>query len=214
MKAACPLSCGAEVEISAIDAGGLTIFICPECLGVAFDGGFLCDPRQPLDLSQVLFPAVDWIRTEASIDPLTRVKNANFFFRRLEREIAEANHCYYLSIIAFIVDLEDIYVRAGVREGDQVFQSFAAEMFTAVRAGDNFARVEPDAFGLILRNSDQKKAEEIAERISIRIGAKSFRTSLRDQVQVRFRTGVTEVGAESAEIAWKLLSTETRERRE
>lgn len=214
MKTSCPLSCGTESEISVIDAGGLTIFICPECLGVAFDGGFLCDPRQPLDLSRVLVPAVDWIRAEASLDPLTRVKNAKFFFRRLEREIAEANHHYYLSVIAFIVDLENLYARAGVRSGEKIFQSFVAEMFTAVRSGDNFARVESDAFGLILRNADQKKAEEIAERISIQMGKKMFRTHLGDQIQVRVITGVTEASTESAEILWKLLSTETRARRD
>lgn len=165
----CPLSCGADVEPRIVEAGGVTVFICPECLGVAFDAAMLCDPRRPVDLSRLLRPVVENIRRENSIDPLTQLKNRAFFFRRLAAEIASAHHRAFISVAAFSFDLAALYDKHGARRADLIVQSLAASLVSAVRTGDDLARVEPDTFGLIVRNADEGTALEIASRVASRV---------------------------------------------
>lgn len=161
----CPLRCGSESELRIVDAGGVTLFICPECLGVAFDAAILCDPRRPIDISRLLRPVIEGIRREYSIDPLTQTKNRAFFFRRLATEIAGARHRTFISLAVFRVDLADLYSRLDARRGDIALQAIASTILAAVRTGDDLARVEPDTFGLILRSTDETAAKEIAYRI-------------------------------------------------
>ena len=162
----CPLSCGTETEPRVVDADGVTLFICPECLGVAFDAAILSDLRRNIDLSRLLRPLVAKIRRENSIDPLTQAKNRAFFFRRLAAEIRAASHRSFISVAAFAFDLEELYAELGSRRGDTSVQSIAASLLSTVRSGDDFARVEPNTFGLILRNADVTTAKEIASRIA------------------------------------------------
>jgi diguanylate cyclase (GGDEF)-like protein len=167
----CPLDCGADIEPRAVDvrvhdAGRVTVFICPECLGVAIDAAVLCDPRRPLDLSRLLRPVVESIRRENSIDPLTQTKNRAFFFKRLAAEITAAHHRSFISVAAFVFDLNGVYDKHGSRCGDAMMQSLAASLASAIRVGDDLARVEPDTFGLILRNADETTARSIAARIA------------------------------------------------
>jgi GGDEF domain-containing protein len=161
----CPLRCGSESELRIVDAGGVTLFICPECLGIAFDAAILCDPRRPIDLTRLLRPVIEKIRTENSVDHLTQTKNRPFFFRRLMAEIQSARHRTFISIAAFRIDLVDLYARLDSRRADMALQAIAAKLLSSVRTGDDLARVEPDTFGLILRNADETAAKEIAYRI-------------------------------------------------
>jgi len=160
MKLSCPLSCGSETEPRVVDAGGITIFICPECLGVSFDAAVLADPRRDIDLNLAIGRVVSDIRREHSVDPLTRIKNRAFFFRRLEAEIHAAAHRNFISVAAFAFSS---------REDDAIVKGLAASLLGAVRIGDDLARVEPSVFGLILRNADTVTAEEITRRIVFKV---------------------------------------------
>lgn len=165
-RSSCPLDCGSDADLRAIEAGGITVFICPECLGVAFDAAVLCDPRRPVDLTRILRPVIESIRRENSIDPLTQTKNRAFFFKRLAAEIAAANHRSFISVAAFAFDLDALYAKHGARHGNMIVQSLAASLVSAIRTGDDLARVEPDTFSLIIRNADETTAFEIASRVA------------------------------------------------
>lgn len=177
LQHSCPLDCGYSGEIRIVETGGptggaqpgasrITAFVCPECLGVAFDGAILSDPRKSVDLTATLRPVVARIRSENSIDPLTQTKNRAFFFRRLVAEIAALRHRSFISIAAFSFDLPKLYRTSGTRAGDIAIQTLASSLLASVRVGDDLARVEPDTFGLILRNADEDAAYGIADRIS------------------------------------------------
>lgn len=168
-RSRCPLDCGSDADLRAIEAGGITVFICPECLGVAFDAAVLCDPRRPVDLTRILRPVIESIRRENSIDPLTQTKNRAFFFKRFAAEIAAANHRSFISVAAFAFDLDALYEKHGARHGDLIVQSLAASLVSAIRTGDDLARVESDTFGLIIRNADETTAFDIASRVVSRV---------------------------------------------
>lgn len=158
----CPLQCGYDSEIRVIDIGGITFFICPDCLGVAFDGGVLRDPRMPLDLSAVLGPIIERVVGEICIDPLTQIKNRRFFLLRLACELKSASHRHFVSVAAFRIDDEN------------ECKAIATVFLTAVRNRDNLARVEADTFGLILPHADEQRAGEIAARIAKSVNSFEF----------------------------------------
>lgn len=166
LRYACPLACGTVSDARVVDAGGIIVFICPECLGVSFDAAILADPRRNIDLTRMLRPIVENIRRENAIDPLTQTKSRAFFYRRLAAEIKTAEHRLFISVAAFEFDIESLYAKFGSRRGDIAVKSLAASLLSAVRIGDDFARILPGTFGLILRNSDAESAAEIADRIA------------------------------------------------
>jgi diguanylate cyclase (GGDEF)-like protein len=186
----CPLQCGYYGDLFARETAGVTVFICPECLGVAFDGGVICDARKPVDLSKILRPVLENILREVSIDPLTQVKNRRFFFNRLATELGNARHRYYLSVAGFALNASRLYQGAGSRAGDTVLQAVAASLLAMVRAGDNFARVEHDVFGLILPHADAARGAEIAGRVAEAASSREFHTHTDEPVMVELRHAV------------------------
>lgn len=205
---ACPLSCGAETKPRAVDAGGITVFICSECLGVAFDAVVLCDPRRQIDLSRLIKPVVEKIRRENSTDPLTQTRNRAFFFKRLSSDIRVAAHRSFISVAGFGFDIEGLYARYGSRVGDTVVQSLAASLLSAARLGDDLARVEPDAFGLILRSTDEATAQKIAVRVaeSVQIHASGNGRPL----DIRLVVATAPADDRTAEDAWDEVARRIR----
>lgn len=209
MTIACPLECGYEGRIEASDAAGLPIFVCPECLGVVFDGGVLTDPRRPVELSRVIRPIVVATVHENSIDPLTQVKNRRFFFNRLATELNNARHRHFVSVVAIRVDLELIRQTTGGRGGDTVLQSIAAALLTALRAGDNFARVEPDLFGLILPQADLARAKEVTARMLVASNLHQCHDHHGQPVKVRMSHALAEAEEnETPESLWQRVAKE------
>lgn len=186
----CPLQCGYYGNLFARETAGVTVFICPECLGVAFDGGVLCDQRKPIDLSKILKPVLENILREVSVDPLTQVKNRRFFLNRLATELGNARHRYFLSVAGFAVQTDHVYAESGARAGDTVLQGVAATLLAMVRSGDNFARVEHDVFGLILPHADEARATEIAARVAESVAVREFHTHDEKPAMVGIRYAV------------------------
>lgn len=203
----CPLQCGYFGQLLARETAGVTVFVCPECLGIAFDGGILCDLRKPVDLSRLLKPVVETIVRETSIDPLTQVKNRRFFFNRLANELRNSRHRYFLSVAAFSINAAHVYRTTGSRAGDTVLQGIAAALLTDVRTGDNFARVEHDLFGLILPHADESRAGEIAARVAEAASLREYHTHLDKAVTVEIRHAVVLAGNdEMPEQVWQSLT--------
>mgnify|MGYP001601563006 FL=1 len=184
----CPLQCGFEGRLCTHEAAGVTIFVCPECLGVTFDGGVLCDTRKSLDLSRLLKPIIANVIRENSIDPLTQVKNRRFFLHRLATELANARHRHFLSVAAFRIYVGHDFHAVSSRSSDTIMQSVAAIILAMVRAGDNFARVDvdTDSFCLILPNADVERAEEIAERIAKAASARVYHDHVNQRYPIEF----------------------------
>ena len=208
----CPLHCGYEGEMQTHEAAGVTLFVCPDCLGVGFDGAVLCDPRKTVDLSRLLKPIVEQSIRETSTDPLTKVRNRRFFMSRLANELKLAEHRYHVSVAAFRVDLDKLYRAGGTRGGDTVLQAVAAALLSQVRAGDNFARIDADTFGMILPKADEARAKEIAARIAELAAKRPYHTHTEKPVRIRISQAIVFARAdEAADMLWRRLIDTFRE---
>ena len=109
----------------------------------------------------------------ASRDYLTGLLNHREFHERLEAEI-ERTRRYGGSVGLMLLDLDDfkqINDAYGHAEGDEVLRMVGAELVAACRASDSAFRVGGDEFALLLPNTDERTAAEIAERTRASIAA-------------------------------------------
>lgn len=185
--------------------GSAAAYVCPDCLGVVFDGGILCDPRGVADVGRFISQAVESIRRENFNDPLTQVRNRKFFLNRLGAEIKTARHRSFISVLAFAVNIESLYKSVGSRSGDTIIQGIATSLLNAVRIGDDLARVDDGVFGMILRNADEHAAYAAAERISQTIGD-MFYDHVGDKLKVEIRITVVDATGLTAERAWEKIT--------
>ncbi len=102
----------------------------------------------------------------AKTDPLTDLYNRRFFMELFERELEKARR-YGQPISCVMVDLDHfkrINDRHGHLAGDQVLISAARAMKAGVRTTDLLARYGGEEFVIVLPLTDQKGAQELAER--------------------------------------------------
>ena len=112
------------------------------------------------------------------IDNLTGVNNRRYFDQRLMEETARVKrYGYPMSSLFVDVDhFKNINDNYGHQTGDQVLRYIARIIRDQVRAIDIVARYGGEEFTVILPQSTQSKALEIAERIRHKIATYPFRS--------------------------------------
>jgi len=118
---------------------------------------------------------VEKIKKVATIEKTTGLYNQNYFYQRLEEEIARASrNRYSLSLIFMDMDkLKDINDNYGHLTGDKVLQLVAKSIKDSIRKMDIAFRYGGDEFAVILPETDSEEALYIAERIRQRIKGKT-----------------------------------------
>ncbi len=105
-------------------------------------------------------------------DALTRLPNRRAFDEALSREVARAERSG-VPLAAVVLDV-DHFKRVndahGHAAGDAVLAAVAARASAALRAGDLFARLGGEEFGVLLPGADLAAAAEAAERIRAAVG--------------------------------------------
>lgn len=122
-------------------------------------------------------------------DSLTGVPNRLMFNDRLTQAVLRAKRSKNLLAVMYL-DLDhfkNINDTFGHQTGDEVLQTFAAQLQKAVRASDTVARLGGDEFTIILENLSSKAD---AERI-----AQSIQKSVQDPSQFSAGSPVKRVGA-------------------
>ena len=104
--------------------------------------------------------------------------------------------------------MDGIYDKYGSRRGDAIVQSLAASLVSAIRVGDDLARVEPDTFGLILRNADETTARGIVDRIAD--GVRVVMPDNSPPLPVPLVVEVMSADGGEAEPVWRDLMTRVR----
>ncbi|MGE3806256.1 MAG: diguanylate cyclase [Gemmataceae bacterium] len=101
------------------------------------------------------------------IDGLTGIYNKRYLLEHLERELARsARHTRPLSLVVFDIDhFKEINDRFGHLAGDHVLREVTFCLKTVVRKEELFARFGGDEFMLILPETLQVGAVEVAERL-------------------------------------------------
>ncbi len=105
------------------------------------------------------------------VDLLTRTKNRRYFIQSLTKEIAratrsgEAISCLFLDLDHF----KQVNDTHGHLTGDRALQSVANCIMPMLRQSDVLARFGGEEFTIMLPNTNQEGAKEIAERIRIEV---------------------------------------------
>jgi diguanylate cyclase (GGDEF)-like protein/PAS domain S-box-containing protein len=124
------------------------------CIGVA------------LDITQRM-RSEEQIRYQATHDALTGLANYRQFMDTLERELrrAERSHHPFTVMLLDLDDLKRINDREGHLAGNRALQRVAEVMQEQCRATDLVARYGGDEFAVVLIDSDQSMAQNVAQRI-------------------------------------------------
>jgi diguanylate cyclase (GGDEF)-like protein/PAS domain S-box-containing protein len=107
------------------------------------------------------------VRYQATHDALTGLANYREFMDTLERELRRAERSRH-SFAVMLLDLDDLKQvndRLGHLTGNRALKRLAAAMGEQCRATDLVARYGGDEFAVVLIDSDQQMAEQVAQRI-------------------------------------------------
>jgi diguanylate cyclase (GGDEF)-like protein len=124
-------------------------------------------------------------------DPITELYNRNYFFKRLEEEIARARRLTKaVSVIKISVDhFEKLEMNLGMSNRDLILRSIALLVKKTSRTNDFACRTSEDEISLILPHCSRKGAAMRAERLRRAIENHSFAIN---GVHVTVSSGVSE----------------------
>jgi len=117
--------------------------------------------------SQKLTHELNQVRVLSLTDDLTHLPNRRAFVRRLEDEINRSQREASPLILA-LLDLDffkDINDRYGHSVGDEILQSYAADILSIFRHYDMVARYGGEEFAIILPNTDYEGATQAFEKV-------------------------------------------------
>ncbi|NNM82703.1 MAG: bacteriohemerythrin [Burkholderiales bacterium] len=119
---------------------------------------------------------------QARTDMLTGLSNRRHFFELSEQELARSKRDGEL-LSMLMIDLDEfksINDRYGHQFGDSILKKVGEVFRKTLRAGDIYGRVGGEEFAVLVPESDEKEASEVAERLRLEIstipGSPSERT--------------------------------------
>jgi diguanylate cyclase (GGDEF)-like protein len=129
----------------------------------------------------------------ADSDTLTPLPNRRFFFRAIERAVAQhARHGTPASLLFIDVNrLKEINDAHGHSVGDEALVHTALALREKIRGSDVIARIGGDEFGVLLEYADESGAREKAAALGAAISAKP----LGGNIAVTVAIGVTALEA-------------------
>ena len=124
-------------------------------------------------------------------DPLSGCLNRRGFEQQLQRELARASRSGgELSMVAIDVDnFKEINDGYGHLVGDDVIREIGAVLRGRARTGDVVARPGGDEFALLLPDTDEEGALQLAQRIRDAFREHRFRTA-KDRVRIAVSIGI------------------------
>lgn len=140
-------------------------------------------------------------QNRAIIDELTGLYNQRYFFEALDFitnkcitcKRTECISCNKTSLIIFDIDFfKDVNDTYGHQTGDLILSDIAKVIKENVRANDIVSRYGGEEFTVILPNTNQEKAFQIAERVRLAIEKTKFHSKNSDEIKVTISGGISE----------------------
>ncbi|CAN5614413.1 hypothetical protein BH23CHL7_BH23CHL7_07780 [soil metagenome] len=132
------------------------------------------------------------LQLAADVDPLTGVNNHRYLQERLRQEAARAARSRS-SLCVLMLDLDNfkpVNDRFGHAEGDRLLRSVATAIRHQVRTNDIVARYGGDEFVVIMPDTPEARAREVAQRVVSGILATGHRLSNGDSVSIGASAGL------------------------
>jgi diguanylate cyclase (GGDEF)-like protein len=129
---------------------------------------------------------------QAVTDSLTGLKNHQYFFGRLDEELARLRrHKEPVSLIAMDLDhFKRVNDTHGHPVGDRVLSAIAASVRDTLREEETFARLGGEEFAILLPGLDGERARQVAERVYQVIESVRIPLDGGDEVRVTASLGV------------------------
>lgn len=126
-------------------------------------------------------------------DPLTCINNRRYFEQRLVEEVADAvRHQQTLSCMFLDVDhFKRINDELGHQTGDLVLREIARLVSSQLRSSDVFSRYGGEEFVVLLPNTTERQAAEIAERIRSAVAEYLFPMPPTNRWQITISIGMS-----------------------
>lgn len=136
---------------------------------------------------------VERLRELTLRDPQTWVYNYRYLMERLPAEIELCRrHSLPLSVLLIDIDyfksINDAY---GHQAGDVLLVEFANFIKGFLRKSDIFTRYGGEEFIIVMPQTDKKDAFQVAERITARVGANTFKVS-NHSIKIKISIGISE----------------------
>jgi len=103
----------------------------------------------------------------ANFDPLTQLANRQYFHNQLERALNRSKRIHN-SVVLLMVDLDhfkEINDTLGHDIGDELLQAVATRLLKLLRKSDLSARLGGDEFAILLEDTSELAAEDVAAKI-------------------------------------------------
>ncbi len=148
--------------------------------------------KRIVDLQNELISARETLRVQAMQDPLTQILNHGAILEVLLGEMNRAHReVQPLSLILADLDgFKNVNDTYGHVAGDQVLVEVSRRMRNCLRSYDSIGRYGGEEFLVVLPNSDDSQAVQLAERIQMAISSEPFRSHHAD-LTVTVSQGVT-----------------------
>jgi len=127
------------------------------------------------------------------VDLLTRAKNRRYFIQALTKEVSRATRSFN-PISCLFLDLDhfkQVNDTHGHLSGDRALQSVAATIMPMLRQSDVLARFGGEEFTIMLPETTQSHAVEIAERIRLEISAITILDDYQNEFSITVSIGVS-----------------------
>ncbi len=179
-----------EDRITGLDAGADDYLTKPFHLGEL--EARLRAGKRIVDLQNELIATRESLRIQAMQDPLTQILNHGAILDLLMSELNRAHReVQPLSLILADLDgFKNVNDTYGHVTGDQVLIEVARRMRNCLRSYDAIGRYGGEEFLVVLPNSDDSQAIQLAERIQVAISSEPFRSHHVD-LTVTVSQGVT-----------------------
>lgn len=135
------------------------------------------------------------LEDQAHSDSLTGIHNRRFFSELAERELARAKRNRRpLSLLMIDLDhFKDVNDHFGHDTGDRLLQAVAKAAARSLRREDILARYGGEEFVVLLPESDEETALEIAERLRVALSEIDLETADNEHVRISVSIGVAEL---------------------
>jgi two-component system cell cycle response regulator len=146
-------------------------------------------------------------RRAATTDGLTKLRSRSYLEQALRTEAARARRAGEpLSVVLLDIDhFTKVNDTHGHRDGDRVLVEVAKRLQSLARPGDLVARYGGEEFAILLRDTDQARGREIAERIRHGIATAPIAVGDNRLHRVTISLGVAGMAATSARNASDLV---------
>jgi diguanylate cyclase (GGDEF)-like protein len=133
-------------------------------------------------------------KTQALVDPLTRVLNRNAYNLTLEQTLRDFSR-YKDPTILMVVDIDHFKIlndTYGHKAGDGVLRSVAASLDQSIRASDYIFRYGGEEFVILLKKCSLEQSKKVAEKVRRQV-EENFSSGKDQKLSVTVSLGLTQL---------------------